>query len=118
MFDNLFIEKTNSLINKYSPMIVLLTLFGSVAIGGSYLLSINNHIEHNNTLIKTYYDELKLQREIILSLKDCFHTKNEIFIKQTTKSTTLIDGISVKINEIKERLKTIESRLYYLNKEE
>jgi len=112
---NNFFEKANILINKYSPIIVLLTLFGTVAVGGSYLLSINTHIEHNNTLIKTYYDELKSQRNIILTFKDSFHIKNEDIIKQITKSTTLIDGISTKVNEIKDHLKTIESRLYDLN---
>jgi len=112
---NSFFEKANILANKYSPIMVLLTLFGTIAVGGSYLLSIKNHIEHNNSLIDKYYDELRSQRSIIISFKDNFHSKNEELVKQLTKSSTFIDGIQNKLNEISERLITIESRLYDLN---
>jgi len=112
--DNFF-ERANAFIKKYTPIIGLLTLLGPVVVGWGYLLSINNHIELTNTLINTYYDELKSQKHIILSFKDSFHTKNEDVIKQLTKNTTLIDGVSKKVNEIKDSLKTIESRLYDLN---
>jgi len=115
---NNFFDKTNVLINKYSPIVVLLTLLGTVAVGGSYLLSINNHIEHNNKLIKTYYDEIVSQRNILLTFKDTFHAKNENIIKQITKSTTLIDGLNTKVIEIQDSLKTLEARLYYLNTKE
>jgi len=109
-----FIEKTNYLINKYSPIIVLLTLFGSVAVGGSYLLSIKTHIEHNNILINKYYDEIKSQSNMLLTFKDSFYIKNEELSKQITKTTTSIGGMNTNINEIKERMIILEARLYDL----
>ena len=110
-----FFERINLFINKYSPILVLLTLLGTIAGGGAYLLSIKNQIEYNNTLIDKYYDEMKSQRDIIISFKDDFHTKHEDLIKQTSKSSAYIDSLHQKLNDIHDRLKTIETRVYDLS---
>ena len=112
--NNSFFEQINSLINKYSPIIVLLTLFGTVSVGGSYLLSINNHIEINNALMNKYYDELISQRSLIESFKDTFHSKNEDVVKKLTKCLTTIDELKIKLSDINIHLITIESRVFDL----
>jgi len=110
-----FIEKINIFISKYSPVFVFITLLGTIAVGGSYLLSIKNNLENNNTLINKLYEELKSQSSTIISFKDSYYIKNEEIIEQLTKCTITMDGLNNQLVDLKKRLVTIESRLYDLN---